>query len=30
MANHENARTTGRYDQRNDRVSRDEVERIIM
>ena len=29
MANHESARTTGRYDRRNDQVSLDEVERIL-
>jgi len=30
MANHESARTTGLYDRRNDQVSLDEVERIII
>ena len=30
MANHESARTTGLYDRRNDDVSLDEVERIII
>ena len=30
MANHESARTTGLYDQRNDQVSLDEVERIVI
>jgi integrase len=30
MANHESARTTGLYDRRNDQVSRDEVERIVI
>jgi site-specific recombinase XerD len=30
MANHESARTTGLYDRRNDRVSLDEVERILI
>jgi site-specific recombinase XerD len=30
MANHESARTTGLYDRRNDRVSLDEVERIVI
>jgi hypothetical protein len=30
MANHESARTTGLYDCRNDRVSLDEVERILI
>lgn len=30
MANHESARTTGLYDRRNDEVSLDEVERIII
>lgn len=30
MANHESARTTGLYDRRNDHVSLDEVERIII
>ena len=30
MANHENARTTGLYDRRNDQVSLDEVERIVI
>ena len=30
MANHESARTTGLYDRRNDHVSLDEVERILI
>lgn len=30
MANHESARTTGLYDRRNDGVSLDEVERIVI
>jgi hypothetical protein len=30
MANHESAWTTGRYDRRNDQVSLDEVERIVI
>jgi len=30
MANHESARTTGLYDIRNDQVSLDEVERILI
>jgi hypothetical protein len=30
MADHESARTTGLYDQRNDQVSLDEVERIVI
>lgn len=30
MANHELARTTGLYDRRNDQVSLDEVERILI
>ncbi len=30
MANHESARTTGLYDRRNDQVSIDEVERILI
>jgi integrase len=30
MANHESARTTGLYDRRNDQVSFDEVERILI
>jgi integrase len=30
MANHESARTTGLYDRRNDQISLDEVERIII
>jgi len=30
MANHESARTTGLYDRRNDQVSLDEVERIVI
>jgi integrase/recombinase XerD len=30
MANHESARTTGLYDRRNDNVSLDEVERIVI
>jgi site-specific recombinase XerD len=30
MANHESARTTGLYDRRNDLVSLDEVERIVI
>ena len=30
MANHESARTTGLYDRRNDQVSLDEVERILI
>ena len=30
MANHECARTTGLYDRRNDQVSLDEVERIVI
>lgn len=30
MANHENARTTGLYDRRDDQVSLDEVERILI
>ena len=30
MANHESARTTGLYDRRNDEVSLDEVERIVI
>ena len=30
MANHESARTTGLYDRRDDEVSLDEVERILI
>lgn len=30
MANHESARTTGLYDRRNDQLSLDEVERILI
>ncbi len=30
MANHESARTTGLYDRRNDEVSLDEIERILI
>lgn len=30
MANHESARPTGLYDRRNDQVSLDEVERILI
>jgi hypothetical protein len=30
MANHESARTTSFYDLRNDQVSLDEVERILI
>jgi hypothetical protein len=30
LANHESARTTGLYDRRNDQVSLDEVERILI
>ena len=30
MANHESARTTGLYDRRNDQISLDEVERILI
>lgn len=30
MANHESARTTGLYDRRNDQVSLNEVERILI
>ena len=30
MANHESARTTGLYDPRNDQVSLDKVERILI
>ena len=30
VANHESARTTGLYDRRNDQVSLDEVERILI
>jgi hypothetical protein len=30
MANRESARTTGLYDRRNDQVSLDEVERIVI
>ena len=30
MANHESARTTGLYDRRQDLVSLDEVERIVI
>ena len=30
MANHESACTTGLYDQRNDQVSLDEIERIVI
>jgi integrase len=30
MANHESARTTGLYDRRNDQMSLDEVERILI
>lgn len=30
MANHESSRTTGLYDRRNDQVSLDEVERILI
>jgi hypothetical protein len=30
MANHESARTTGLYDRRNDQVSLDEVQRILI
>ena len=29
-ANHESARTTGLYDRKNDQVSLDEVERIVI
>ena len=30
MANHESARTTGLYDRRDDQVSLDEMERILI
>jgi hypothetical protein len=30
MANHESSRTTGLYDRRNDQVSLDEIERIVI
>ena len=30
MANHESARTTGLYDRRNDQLTLDEVERIVI
>lgn len=30
MANHESARTTGLYDHRDDQISLDEVERIVI
>jgi len=30
LANHESARTTGLYDRRDDQVSLDEVERILI
>lgn len=30
MANHESARTTGLYDRRDDQVSLDEIERIVI
>ena len=30
MANHESARTTGLYDRRDDQVSLDEVDRILI
>jgi hypothetical protein len=30
MAAHESARTTGLYDRRNDEISLDEVERIVI
>ena len=30
MANHESARATGLYDRRNDEVSLDEIERILI
>ena len=30
MANHESARTTGLYDRRDDEVSLDEVEKIVI
>jgi integrase len=30
MVNHESARTTGLYDRRNDQVSLDEVERVLI
>ena len=30
MANHESSRTTGLYDRRNDQISLDEVERILI
>ena len=30
MANHESSRTTGLYDRRQDQVSLDEVERIVI
>ena len=30
MAAHESARTTGLYDRRNDQVSLDEIERIVI
>jgi hypothetical protein len=30
MANHESARTTGLYDRRDDNVSLDEVEKIVI
>lgn len=30
MANHESSRTTGLYDRRNDQVSLDEFERILI
>jgi hypothetical protein len=30
MANHESARTTGLYDRRDDQVSLDEVERMLI
>ncbi len=30
MANHESARTNGLYDHRDDQVSLDEIERIVI
>ena len=30
MANHESSRTTGLYDRRQDQISLDEVERIVI
>jgi len=30
MANHESSRTTGLYDRRDDQVSLDEIERIVI